>query len=206
LTALGNKLTGTKSVHNEPYTKNTSPKAARHETNIIKGKNSESCFNKDVGKKAEDDSISSSSSSKENCEVSTLKNLQKNESQDSPPLVKHKNNKKSKNQLNINETNAKDQKNSTAQQQQKAIVKPLNNHQNQNNRVSNNCKSKLTAAVSPTLNVKLSNEEIKSHSPTSSASSNEGHQTNHHISFHDIILDTSEVNEINNTIKVELYY
>jgi hypothetical protein len=206
LTALRNKLTGTKSVHNEPYTKNTSPKAARHETNIIKGKNSESCFNKDVGKKAEDDSISSSSSSKENCEVSTLKNLQKNESQDSPPLVKHKNNKKSKNQLNINETNAKDQKNSTAQQQQKAIVKPLNNHQNQNNRVSNNCKSKLTAAVSPTLNVKLSNEEIKSHSPTSSASSNEGHQTNHHISFHDIILDTSEVNEINNTIKVELYY
>lgn len=209
LTALRNKLTGTKTVHNEPSTKNTSPKPARHEINLSKGKNNENCYSKESNKKSEDDSISSSSSSKENCEISTPKNLQKNDNQDSPPLGKHKNsNKKSKNQLNINETNAKDQKNSAAQQQQqqqKAIVKPLNNNQNQNRIVNNNCKNKLTAAVSPTLSVKISNGEtlVKSHSPSSSASSNEGHQTNHHVNFmNDVNSDSKEIVNVNNGIKV----
>lgn len=206
LTALRNKLTGTK-VEPSSSTKNSSPKPARHEININKSKNNENSFNKDVSKKLEDDSISSSSS-KENCEVSTSKNIQKDENQDSPPLGKHKNsNKKSKNQLNIHETNAKDQKNSAAQQQQqKAIVKPLNNNPNQN-RVTNNGKTKLTAAVSPTLNVKIPNGEIvvKSHSPSSNASSNEGHLPNHHVNFmSDIISDTNGVIENNNGIKVKV--
>lgn len=207
LTALRNKLTGTKV---EPSTKNTPPppppsRPMKQEVkeNNSKAKNIEiaSNFNKD--KKSEDDSISSSSSSKENCEVSK-NNAQKNATQDSPPLNKSKNsNKKSKNQLNINEASAKDQKN-PPQPLQKAIVKPLNNNQIQN-RVVNNSKNKLTAAVSPTLNEKIPNGDVvvKSHSPTSNASSSEGHHQSHVNFLSDNITETNGgINEVNHVIKV----
>lgn len=207
LTALRNKLTGTKV---EPSTKNTPPppppsRPMKQEVkeNNSKAKNIEiaSNFNKD--KKCEDDSISSSSSSKENCEVSK-NNAQKNATQDSPPLNKSKNsNKKSKNQLNINEASAKDQKN-PPQPLQKAIVKPLNNNQIQN-RVVNNSKNKLTAAVSPTLNEKIPNGDVvvKSHSPTSNASSSEGHHQSHVNFLSDNITETNGgINEVNHVIKV----
>lgn len=220
LTALKNKLTGTKTTQNEPSSKNlNTPQQSRplqqpmkqevnnsKENNSNKGKNNE----KDNSKKSEDDSMSSSSS-KENCEISSsssMKNAQKINNSDMPVLVKLKN-KKSKNQLNINEV--KDQKNSPQnqqQQQQKAIVKPLNNNQNQN-RVAN--KNKLTAAVSPTLNEKASNgisddiiSTVKSHSPTSNASSNEGHQSNHHLHVNFLSENNAEVNgnETNHVMKV----
>lgn len=213
LTALRNKLTGTTKV--EPSTKNTPPppRPMKQEVNSSKETNNKaknieiaSNFNNVKDKKSEDDSISSSSSSKENCEVS--KNAQKNATQDSPPLNKsNKNsNKKSKNQLNINEASAKDQKNPTTQPLQKAIVKPLNNNQNNQNRVVNNSKNKLTAAVSPTLNEKIiSNGDVvvKSHSPTSNASSSEGHQS--HVNFlSDNIAETNGgINEVNHVIKVK---
>jgi hypothetical protein len=225
LTALRNKLTGTKVLHNEPSTnstntaKTTPPRQPSRQTSEImnngtkdsnKSKNNENTnnnFKDSSSKKSEDDSISSSSS-KENCEISSMKNAQKNNIQESPPLTKGKNsNKKSKNQLNINDSSSKDQKNCTQQQQNqptKAIVKPLNNNQNQN-RVANNSKNKLSAAISPTLKLSNGDVAVKSHSPTSNASSNEGHQSNHqHVNFmSDIIADTNGGIEVNNAIKVK---
>lgn len=205
LTALRNKLTGTKIVHNEPSTKNSSPKPVRHEINLTKGKNNDNSYNKDASSKKPDDDSISSSSSKENCDVTTT--AKKTENQESPPLGKNKNsNKKTKNLLNINEINTKDQKNSVAQQEQKTLIKPLNNNQNQN-RIANG-KNKLTAAVSPTMNIKIMNGEgiSKSHSPSStssSASSIEGHQSNHHVNFiNDIIINSNTRNEVVNSVKV----
>lgn len=182
--------------HNEQPPSKISPRPVRHETN--KGRNHpDSNITKEAKKTSvvsEDDSISSSSSSKENCEVSSPKCLSKAEQQqqhDSPPLNKNKNSgKKSKNQLNIAEP-SKDQKNVT----QKAPVKPLNTNQNQNRNppsTTKEAKNKLQAATNTTSpsNVKL-NGDIKSHSPTSNASSSEGHQQNHHVNFNDIITDTN---------------
>ncbi len=185
LTALKNKITGTKV---ESSTKNSSPKpSTKNEMNI---NNSNKTKNNENSKKSVEEDSASSSSSKENCEIVTMK---KNEIQNSI-----KNSKKSKNQLNLNEA-----KNcSVQQQQQKAIVKPLNNNQNQNR-----VKNKLTAAVSPTLNVKLSSDEnsVKSHSPTSNASFNEGHPSNNHVNFmNDLIADTNDAIDVNNAIKVKI--
>lgn len=170
-----------------PQPSKTSPRPVRHE--ISKSKNQENATkeSKKTSVASEDDSVSSSSS-KENCDLSSPKGAQQ---PDSPPLNKNKSSaKKTKNQLNIADA-TKDQKNIKS-----PPVKPLNTSQNQNqNRAQatpKDAKSKqqpTTTTTSPT-NIK-SNGDIKSHSPTSNASSSEGHQQNHHVNFNDIITDTN---------------
>jgi hypothetical protein len=226
LTALRNKITGTKVLHNsnqeqqqqlqQPSNKNNSPKPSRHEISKGKSNNNENNNLKDNSNKklaatSEDDSISSSSSSKENCEVKSPKN-----EPESPPLGKNKNNsKKSKSQLNTSADAAKDQKNCA--QQQKANVKPLNNNQNNQNRNQtkenknklatqspniNNAASTNTSA-SPTSMLKM-NGDMKSHSPTSNASSSEGHQQNNHLNYMNNELIGNEVtNGIDAILKVK---
>lgn len=193
----------------ETQTSKNSPRPSRHD--IIKGKtNQDSSSSTKESKKmsitSEDDSMSSSSSSKENCEVSSPKYVHKGEQQqqhDSPPLNKSKNNaKKSKNQLNITDP-SKEQK--TGSSQKAAPVKPLNINQNQNRnqQTPKEVKSKLQPVTNttPSSSIKLNGDIIKSHSPTSNASSNEGHQLNHHVNFNDIITDTNG-SEANNLMKV----
>lgn len=211
LTEFRNKFTSPKatsapsSPSDPPQASKNSPRPARHEIN--KGKHQES--NVKEGKKtsvpSEDDSMSSSSSSKENCEVSSPKSVHKGEQQhdDSPPLNKSKSSgKKSKNQLNVTEPTVKEQKIGSSQ---KAPVKPLNINQNQN-RNQQTPKEVKSSKLQPVTNntsssnVKL-NGDIKSHSPTSNASSSEGHQQNHHVNFNDIITDTNG-SEANSLMKV----
>lgn len=197
------KVASSPTPTNEPQQSKSSPRLARV-VEINKGKDNQDLVPKESNKTSvvsEDDSVSSSSS-KENCEVSSPKSLHKSElhQPNSPPLNKNKTSgKKSKNQLNITET-AKDQKNSSSQKTPQ--VKPLNTSQNQNRnqQVTPEVKSKLptaTVAISPT-NVKP-NDELKSHSPTSNASSSEGHQQNH-VNY-DIITDANG-SEANISMKV----
>lgn len=185
----------------------SSPRPTRNE--ISKAKNAQDANTKEIKKMSmtlEDDSVSSSSS-KENCEVLSLKCSSKVENQklhlhESPPLNKIKNSsKKSKNQLNIVEP-SKDQKNNNLSQ--KATVKPLNVNQNQNRnqQAIKEVKNKMqvvTNTPSPS-NVKL-NGEILSHSPTSNVSLSEGHQRNQNVNFNDII-DGSIGNEAGYVMKV----
>jgi hypothetical protein len=123
---------------------------------------------------SEDDSVSSTSS-KENCEV---KNTKIDVSQDSPPSAKAK--KKSKSQLNVVEQ----------PKIAKINVKPLNNNQNVNKVQQTPKDVKKPPQVTtppPTLATPKINGELKSHSPTSNASSNEGLvQNHHHVSFNNV--------------------
>ena len=211
-TELRNKFTNPKvsSVPSPPseltQPSKTSPRPVRHEIN--KGKNNQENNTKESKKTSvtsEDDSMSSSSSSKENCEVSSSKCTHKGEQQqhDSPPLSKSRSSgKKSKNQLNITDP-SKEQK--TGLSQKVAPVKPLNINQNQNRnqQTPKEVKSKLQPVTNTTSSssvVKL-NGDIKSHSPTSNASSTEGHQLSHHVNFNDIITDTNG-SEANSLMKV----
>lgn len=185
----------------QPQPFKTSPRPVRNE--IIKAKSNQDISSKESKKASvtsEDDSLSSSSS-KENCEVSSEKCLSKIEQpHDSPPSSKNNKNsgKKSKNLLNGAEP-LKDQKNNLTQ---KAPVKLLNNHQNQNRSQPANKEAKpklqVITNISPPSNVKL-NGELKSHSPNSNASSSEGHQQNH-VNFNHIA-DTNGC-DANNMIKV----
>lgn len=228
LTEFRNKFTSQKvstaptATHNDQQqplqpTK-TSPRPARHE--LVKAKNHLDSHLKESKKlsiaTSEDDSVSSSSS-KENCEVVSQKSSQKPDQQqqhESPPLSKSKNNgnKKSKNQLNISET-SKEVRISNNITPKVLPVKPLNVNQNQNRvaliqpttkevQVPVQVKTKLQVTINTTSpsNFKL-NGDIKSHSPTSNASSNEGHQQNHHVNFNDIITDTNG-SEANSAMKV----
>lgn len=210
------KVLSTPAPHNEPQPSKNSPRPVRHEINKAKiHQDGNTKEGKKTSVTSEDDSVSSSSS-KENCEVSSPKNCQKVEHQqqpDSPPSTKGKSSgKKSKNQLNIAES-SKDQKNSGSVQQ-KVLVKPLNTNQNQNRvqstiattapltavKSTNKLQALVTNTTSP-INAKL-NGDIKSHSPTSNASSSEGLQQNHHhVNFNDIITDTNG-SEANNAMKV----
>lgn len=195
------KISSAPASSNEPQQLKSSPRPVRHDIN--KGKCNQDGIPRESKKASiasEDDSVSSSSS-KENCDVSSPKSSHKTEQQDSPPLNKSKaSGKKSKNQLNISELLSKDHKNSSSQKTPQ--VKPLNTSQNlnRNQQVTKEVKSKLqvATAVTSSPNVKL-NGDVKSHSPTSNASSSEGHQQNH-VNY-DIIADTNG-SEANISMKV----
>lgn len=191
----------TASPTDQPSSK-ISPRPARHEINKGKSQESSAKEGKKTSIASEDDSVSSSSS-KENCDVSSPKSSQKPEQQsDSPPLNKSKNSgKKSKNQLNITEPSRDIKINSS----QKAPVKPLNTNQTLNRSLPATVKEakpklQLTINTTSSPNAKL-NGDTKSHSPTSNASSSEGHQQNHHVNFNDIITDTNG-SEANSLMKV----
>lgn len=182
----------------------SSPRPTRNE--ISKAKNQPDVNIKEIKKMSmtsEDDSVSSSSS-KENCEVLSLKCSSKAEQQqlphhESPPSNKNKNSsKKSKNQLNIVEP-SKDQKNNNLSQ--RAPSKPLNVNQNQNRnqQAIKDMKKMQVVTNTPSLSNGKLNGEIKSHSPTSSA--NLGHQRSQHVNFNDIIADTTG-NEASSVMKV----
>lgn len=206
------KVASSSTSPGEPQQSKSSPRPVRHDIN--KAKSNQDGIPKESKKTSvasEDDSVSSSSS-KENCDVSSSKVSYKSEpqQQDSPPLNKNKaSGKKSKNQLNVNET-TKDQKNSLSQKTPQ--VKPLNTSQNlnRNQQVTKEVKSKqLQVAIGATSpsSVKL-NGEVKSHSPTSNASSSEGHQQNHvnyDTNGSDIITDTNG-SEANISMKVRKHF
>ncbi|CRK89771.1 CLUMA_CG003383, isoform A [Clunio marinus] len=181
----------------QPQATKTSPRPVRHDINKTKNhQDNNPKESKKVSIVSEDDSLSSSSSSKENCEVSSSKVIQ----HESPPLNKSKNNnsnsgKKSKVQLNVSEA-LKDQKNCS--QTPKAVVKPLNTNQNQNKNQQTAKEVKINKVQTSNNNVtpsnaKINNGDLKSHSPTSNASSSEGNQQqNHHHgnNINEIIADT----------------
>ena len=141
---------------------------------------------------SEDDSVSSSSS-KENCEVKNAKN---EAIHDSPPSAKAK--KKSKNQLNVAEQ-PKDGK------LVKSNVKPLNNNQNVNRSQQTPKEVKKVQTVTtppPQSTAPKTNGEVKSHSPTSNASSSEGQQQiHHHVNFNHVdgIISDGNGSEVNQT-------
>lgn len=216
-TELRNKFSSPKvsttTSQNEPQPSKVSPRPVRHEISKTKvhqdGNAKES---KKTSVASEDDSVSSSSS-KENCEMSSPKSSQKRVEQqvqpDSPPSNKNRNSSKKTKVLLINTETTKELK--IMGSVQRALVKPLNNNQNQNRgqpiastvvpspmvikEVKSSTKSQgillnnITSPLTPKLH-----EDIKSHSPTSSsnASSSEGHQQNHHhVNFNDTITDTN---------------
>lgn len=186
---LRNKFSNSKPP-NDPVKNSPRPVRAKNHQDVKETKKS--------SVPSEDDSVSSSSSSKENCEVT--KNPTKIDTpHDSPPSSKSK--KKSKNHLNVGEQ-LKEQK------AVKTPVKPLNINQNVNRSQQTPKEVKKVQSPPPppqTSTTKL-NGEVKSHSPTSNASSSEGHQQNHHqVSFNNVessvVTDTNGC-EVSNVIKV----
>lgn len=163
---LRNKFTtATTKSHNDqqqqPQSTKTSPKPCRHE---IKSPKNQS--NPNANKVVEDDSVSSSSSSKENCELKS----------ESPPLNKSKNStKKVKNQESL----VKDVKNA-----QKTPMKPLNTV----NMIQSVIKStpKDVKAKSPVIET-----PIKMNGDHTTPPSVE----NNHVSFDNVIIDNFVPNE-----------
>lgn len=183
----------------------TSPRPARHDISKEKTRpETNSKESKKTSEKTSEDDSVSSSSSKENCEISLPKGSFKAEqSPESPLLGKSKNpGKKNKNLLNISD-NVKDNKvTNNNNVLPMTPFKPLaaSQAQNKNQQVTKETKQKLTNNTTSVCNVKP-NEELKSHSPTSNASSSEGHHQNHHASFNDIITFTNG-HESMNLLKV----
>lgn len=213
-TDFRNKITGTKvtsSAHNNNISQSNnnessknSPRPYRHE--MGKGKREHHEISTKECKKAstEDDSVSSTSS-KENCEVSSPKST-KFDQHDSPPLKIKNSAKKSKPQHNGIDS-PKEQKNVA---QKTPNMKPSNTSYNQNRvpPAKEPSKPKIQSPpvaaniiTPPPAIVKL-NGDVKNNSPTSNASSNEGQHQNNHVVFSDIITDTNG-SEIN-TIKVRM--
>lgn len=179
----------------DPQSTKSSPKPLRYETS--KGKTHQEIpkESKKTSITSEDDSVSSSSS-KENCEVSSPKSSHKVECE-SPLMGKNKNSgRKSKTPLQATDNN-KDPK--TTSPSQITPVKPLNTSQNlyKSQPSVKEVKNKLQSPNnSSQSNVKL-NGEMKSHSPTSNASSSEGHlQNNSNIGFNDITNGNESINLI----------
>jgi Transmembrane protein 131-like len=231
LPALRNKITGTKTMHNNETaaSKNSTVKVSSpssSSTNIGSkqckqdpqncGKENNNISSSSSSKRisSDDDNVSSSSSSKENCEISGKSSHKVAEnSQDSPPLAKGKigSNKKSKNQLNITEAIKDITTSSTTITTATATIMAKNMNASQQKPVKNvnanikqttkETKNKValnnhTSSSSIGKIVNGMNGELKSHSPTSNASSSEGQQ--HSLS--DMISDGSE--NSTNMIKV----
>lgn len=216
LTDLRNKImTATKNVQNTENAKQQSTRPSNTTKSDVpknnKTNNEQQQNGKDNKKSthqpAEDDSTSSSSSSKENCDA--IKNIQKNEIQDSSSTKNKNSGKKSKNQLNISDS--KDQKNNL--QQKVATVKPLNNNQNQNRTpipaVKETKNNKLVTGLTAQplqQNVKAMNIQ-KNQSPTMNSSPNESlKDSNQHVNHQNENHVFVDSNESLNAIKVSFNY
>lgn len=194
-----NRFTSTKvppAATSPEQTTKSSPRPVRHD--ISKGKTHQENNpkeNKKTSVPSEDDSVSSSSS-KENCEVTSPKNSSKIEPQhESPPLNKNK----------LVAKKAKTPSNDSAAKDPKTVVslpvtppmKPLNTSQNQNKNQQvaavKDAKNKLPSLVNATSTIKL-NGDIKSHFPTSLPSSPEGHQQND--IFNEVITNGTDCNNL----------
>ncbi|KAG5666859.1 hypothetical protein PVAND_014867 [Polypedilum vanderplanki] len=156
LTALKNKITGVKAPPIKPVKckSNNNEKADNKKSTTV---------NKD-----EDDSNSSSSSSKENVDVKA--NVRNDES---PPLSKNKNGgKKSKNYLNVS---AETKNGLTAKIQPIKVCNKDNNNSSSSLNLINGNGSKIVTKENKNKILNTNSQPAKSHSPTSNASSNEGH-------------------------------